>query len=151
MAYVAVSGGEEAIESSIQLLEYYRSNSQKDLELETIETKLSLLVDRVMSEAGLYSPRYAALALKQCEGSPEEAVFLLRAYRSTLKRSYDTKVADTANMRIVRRISAAFKDIQGGQILGATYDYTHRLMNFSLAEEDAAGLCRRMQAEIGAQ
>ena len=53
MAYVAVSGGEEAIESSIQLLEYYRSNSQKDLELETIETKLSLLVDRVMSEAGL--------------------------------------------------------------------------------------------------
>ena len=99
MAYVAVSGGEEAIESSIQLLEYYRSNSQKDLELETIETKLSLLVDRVMSEAGLYSPRYAALALKQCEGSAEEAVFLLRAYRSTLKRSYDTKVADTANMR----------------------------------------------------
>lgn len=93
---------------------------------------MSLLVDRVMSEAGLYAKEYAALALKQCEGSVEEAVFLLRAYRSTLKRSYDTYVADTKNMRIVRRISAAFKDIQGGQILGATYDYTHRLMHFDL-------------------
>lgn len=93
---------------------------------------MSLLVDRVMSEAGLYAKEYAALALKQCEGSVEEAVFLLRAYRSTLKRSYDTYVADTKNMRIVRRISSAFKDIQGGQILGATYDYTHRLMHFGL-------------------
>lgn len=151
MAYVAVSGGEEAIEASIKLLEYYRSGSEKDLELETIEHKLSLLVDRVMSEAGLYSPRYAALALKQCEGSAEEAVFLLRAYRSTLKRSYDTRIADTAGMRIVRRISAAFKDIQGGQILGATYDYTHRLMNFSLEKEDAVGLHQQMQEEIAAQ
>ena len=39
-------------------------------------------------------------------------------------------------MRIARRISAAFKDIPGGQVLGATYDYTHRLMNFSLETED---------------
>ena len=148
MAYVAVSGGEEAIEASIRLLEYYRSGTDKDLELEVIEHKLGLLVDRVMSEAGLYSRRYAALALKQCEGSAEEAVFLLRAYRSTLKRSYDTRVADSAGMRVVRRISAAFKDIQGGQILGATYDYTHRLMNFGLEQEDAPALRARMREEI---
>ena len=151
MAYVAVSGGEEAIEASIRLLEYYRSGTGKDLELEVIEHKLGLLVDRVMSEAGLYSRRYAALALKQCEGSAEEAVFLQRAYRSTLKRSYDTRVADSAGMRIVRRISAAFKDIQGGQILGATYDYTHRLMNFGLEHEDAPALRARMREEIARQ
>ncbi len=148
MAYVAVSGGEEAIEASIRLLEYYRSGTDKDLDLEVIKEKMGLLVDRVMSEAGLYSKAYAALALKQCEGSSDEAVFLLRAYRSTLKRDYETLVADTEHMRIVRRISAAFKDIPGGQILGATYDYTHRLMNFALEKEDAQGLRDRMEQMI---
>lgn len=151
MAYVAVSGGEEAIEESIKLLEYYRSGTDKDLELEAIEKKLSLLIDRVMSEAGLYSPSYAALALKQCEGSTEEAVFLLRAYRSTLKRNYYTTVTDTSNMRIVRRISAAFKDIRGGQMLGATYDYTHRLINFNIQDEDAGEMHRKMEEHIRSQ
>ena len=150
-AYVAVSGGEEAIAASIALLDFYRSKTEKDVELEVIQEKMSLLVDRVMSEAGLYTKEYAALALKQCEGSVEEAVFLLRAYRSTLKRSYDTYVADTKNMRIVRRISAAFKDIQGGQILGATYDYTHRLMHFDLKNEDAAKLHERMEEMVEGQ
>lgn len=132
MAYVAVSGGEEAIEESIKLLDYYRSGTEKDLDLEVIEKKMSLLIDKIMSEAGLYAPSYAALALKQCEGSTEEAVFLLRAYRSTLKRTFYTNVTDTRDMRLIRRISAAFKDIPGGQILGATYDYTHRLLNFNI-------------------
>ncbi|MBQ8515456.1 MAG: carbon-phosphorus lyase complex subunit PhnI [Ruminococcus sp.] len=151
MAYVAVSGGEEAIEESIKLLKFYRSGTHKDIALEAIEKKLSLLVDKVMSEAGLYAPRYAALALKQCEGSTEEAVFLLRAYRSTLKRSYYTNVADTANMRIVRRISAAFKDIPGGQVLGATYDYTHRLMNFRLEKEKSRELHKKMKGKLEKQ
>ena len=142
MAYVAVSGGEAAIEESIKLLEFYRSGTDKDIEIEAIENKLSLLVDRVMGEAGLYSKTYAALALKQCEGSVEEAVFLLRAYRSTLTRNYYTNTVDTNDMRIVRRISAAFKDIIGGQILGATYDYTHRLINFGIENEDPAVLRR---------
>ena len=38
-------------------------------------------------------------------------------------------------MHIRRRISSAFKDIPGGQMLGPTYDYVHRLLNFSLTEE----------------
>ncbi len=151
MAYVAVSGGEEAIEESIKLLKYYRSGTNKDVSLEAIEKKLSLLVDKVMSEAGLYSPMYAALALKQCEGSTEEAVFLLRAYRSTLKRSCYTNVVNTEDMRIVRRISAAFKDIPGGQILGATYDYTHRLMNFNIGNEKSRRLYKKMKEKISRQ
>ena len=135
MAYVAVSGGKEAIEESIRLLDYYRCGTDADLEIEAIEGRLSLLVDRVMGEAGLYSRTCAALALRQCEGSIEEAVFLLRAYRSTLPRNYYTKTVDTEAMRVIRRISAAFKDISGGQILGATYDYTHRLIDFNEASK----------------
>ena len=98
-----------------------------------------------MSEAGLYSRTYAALALKQCEGSLEEAVFLLRAYRSTLPRNYYTNTVNTDDMRVVRRISAAFKDIAGGQILGATYDYMHRLINFDIGNENSAELRRAAQ------
>jgi len=151
MAYVAVSGGKEAIEESIRLLDFYKSGTDKDIELEAIENKLSLLVDRVMGEAGLYSKTYAALALKQCEGSVEEAVFLLRAYRSTLTRNYYTKTVNTAAMRVVRRISAAFKDITGGQILGATYDYTHRLINFDMDKNNPAELRQTMLDALKAQ
>ncbi|MCL1885686.1 MAG: carbon-phosphorus lyase complex subunit PhnI [Dehalococcoidia bacterium] len=151
MTYVAVSGGKEAIEASIKLLDFYKGGTEKDVEIEAIENKLSLLVDRVMGEAGLYSKTYAALAIKQCEGSMEEAVFLLRAYRSTLTRNYYTNVVNTSEMRIVRRISAAFKDIIGGQILGASYDYTHRLINFDLDKEKAAELRREVLDMLGAQ
>jgi len=151
MAYVAVSGGKEAIEESIKLLNYYRSGTDKDLEIEAMEDKLSLLIDRVMGEAGLYSKTYAALALKQCEGSMEEAVFLLRAYRSTLTRNYYTNAVDAAEMRVVRRISAAFKDIVGGQMLGATYDYTHRLIHFEPDLEDPSNLRRIKTSELNAQ
>ncbi|WP_326907932.1 carbon-phosphorus lyase complex subunit PhnI [Sedimentibacter sp. MB31-C6] len=135
MAYVAVAGGQEAIEESIKLLKYYRTEGNNELEIDTIKDKMKLLVDRVMSEAGFYAPDYAALALKQCEGSLEEAVFLIRAYRSTLSRNYYSNTVYTENMRIIRRISAAFKDIPGGQILGPTYDYTHRLLNFDIINE----------------
>jgi len=148
MAYVAVSGGKEAIEESIKLLDFYRSGTKIDIDLTAIENKMSLLVDRVMSEAGLYSKTYAALALKQCEGSVEEAVFLLRAYRSTLTRNYYTNEVNTDNMRITRRISAAFKDIMGGQILGATYDYTHRLINFEIENEDSEKLFDEIKKKL---
>lgn len=151
MAYVAVSGGEEAIAVSIQLLDYYRSGTEKDLELEAIVEKFGLLVDKVMSEAGFYAKSYATLALKQCEGSTEEAVFLLRAYRSTLKRSHYTNVVHTDEMRVIRRISAAFKDIPGGQLLGATYDYTHRLIHFERENESAAELHQLFQKILGEQ
>lgn len=135
MGYVAVTGGQEAIEASIELLKEYRVGGKESLELDVIRDRMGLLIDRVMSEAGLYAPDYAALALKQCEGSEEEAVFLLRAYRSTLQRNYESLTLSGENMHIRRRISSAFKDIPGGQILGPTYDYVHRLLNFDLREE----------------
>jgi alpha-D-ribose 1-methylphosphonate 5-triphosphate synthase subunit PhnI len=138
MGYVAVSGGTEAIEASIELLKYYRTGGEQDLKIAALRDSLRLLIDRVMGEAGLYAPDFAAIALKQCEGSVDEAVFLLRAYRSTLSRNYYANPIDGQAMRLVRRISSAFKDIPGGQMLGPTYDYTHRLIDFGIAEEDAA-------------
>lgn len=131
MAYVAVTGGREAIEQSLKLLKIFRE-SEEDISISCIKDHMGLLIDKIMSEAGFYSREYAALALKQCEGSVEEAVFLLRAYRSTLPRNYYSNTVDTGKMRLIRRISAAFKDIPGGQILGPTYDYSHRLLDFSL-------------------
>jgi alpha-D-ribose 1-methylphosphonate 5-triphosphate synthase subunit PhnI len=139
MAYAAVKGGGKAVAESIKLLEKYRTAGQADLDLEALEKRMSLLIDRIMGEAGFYAPSYAALALKQSEGSPEEAVFLLRAYRSTLSRSYLSFPMDGADMRIMRRVSAAFKDIPGGQFLGASRDYTHRLLNFDLRNESRNG------------
>lgn len=41
-------------------------------------------------------------------------------------------------MRLRRRISATYKDLPGGQVLGPTFDYTHRLLDFALAAEGAA-------------
>jgi alpha-D-ribose 1-methylphosphonate 5-triphosphate synthase subunit PhnI len=94
---------------------------------------MRLAVDRVMSEGALYDPWLAALAVKQARGDLVEATFLLRAYRTTLPRLYDSLPVDTTAMEVRRRISATFKDIPGGQVLGPTFDYTHRLLDFALA------------------
>ncbi|WP_158737053.1 carbon-phosphorus lyase complex subunit PhnI [Alteribacillus sp. YIM 98480] len=137
MGYVAVTGGQEAIEQADNLSLFYRTrNVSTLLNPEMIENQMRLLVDRVMGEGGLYAPEYAAIALKQAEGDPLEAVFLMRAYRSTLTRNYYSHTIDTGDMRVIRRISASFKDIPGGQMLGPTNDYTHRLLQFSLREEN---------------
>ncbi|WP_026702532.1 carbon-phosphorus lyase complex subunit PhnI [Salibacterium aidingense] len=136
MGYVTVTGGQTAIEEAEKLLHHYRTGqSSHPLHPETIEKQMRLLVDRIMGEGGLYAPDHASLALKQAEGDPAEAAFLLRAYRSTLSRNFYTKTVDPGEMRLIRRISSTFKDIPGGQVLGPTYDYTHRLLNFSLREE----------------
>lgn len=135
MGYVAVRGGGAAIEESLKLLEYERLEHTTPYEIDDIAGLFPELIDQVMGEASLYAPQLAALALKQAQGSPDEAVFLLRAYRSTLERPYISRPLNTADMHADRRISAAFKDVPGGQILGATRDYSHRLLSFDLENE----------------
>ncbi|MDQ0163639.1 carbon-phosphorus lyase complex subunit PhnI [Aeribacillus alveayuensis] len=135
MGYVAVKGGTLAIEESIKRLKYERLKKGIVLDLKQIIAGMRGLIDQVMSEGSLYDETLAALAIKQAEGNPEEAVFLLRAYRSTLPRKHYSKTVYTKEMNVERRISASFKDIPGGQILGAATDYTHRLLDFSLMEE----------------
>ncbi len=56
----------------------------------------------------------------------------MRAYRTTLAKLAVSEPLDTTGMRLERRISAIYKDIPGGQLLGPTYDYTHRLLDFTL-------------------
>ncbi len=137
--YVAVKGGEKAIANAHRWLADRRRGKREvpELEVTQVEGQLRLAVARVMAEASLYDPELAALAIKQASGDTVEAVFLLRAYRTTLPRLAETVPLDTAAMRIERRISATYKDIPGGQVLGPTYDYTHRLLDFlQLAKGD---------------
>ncbi|AXF01962.1 carbon-phosphorus lyase complex subunit PhnI [Paraburkholderia hospita] len=135
--YVAVKGGERAIEASWRLLDKARRGDTQFAELSVaqIRTQLRLAVARVMTEGSVYDEELAALAIKQAAGDLVEAIFLLRAYRTTLPRFGYTQPVDTEDMRIERRISATFKDVPGGQMLGATYDYTQRLLDFTLLAE----------------
>ncbi len=132
--YVAVKGGERAIANAHRLLAEERRGdpSVPELSLDQIDQQLALAVDRVMIEGSLYDRELAALAIKQACGDLIEAIFLARAYRTTLPRFAATMPVDTDGMAIRRRVSATFKDVPGGQILGATFDYTHRLLDFDL-------------------
>ena len=139
--YVAVKGGERAIEEAHRLLADARRGDPAvpEITLAQIEQQLALAVDRVMTEGSVFDRELAALAIKQARGDVLEAVFLLRAYRTTLPRFGTSEPIDTADMTIRRRISAAFKDLPGGQILGPTFDYTHRLLDFDLAGPGQGG------------
>lgn len=136
MAYVAVKGGQEAIKESNILLEYDRIKSGQFLSIEVIKGTMMDLVYQIMSESSLYDIDLTSLAIKQARGSMEEAVFLLRAHRSTLPRLYYTTITDTKNMDVERRITASFKDVPGGQFLGKAYDFTQRFLDFNLISEN---------------
>src|ERR1700761_6847001 len=132
--YVAVKGGEAAIANAHRLLADRRrgDRSLPAIGIEQIVEQLTLAVDRVMAEASLYDRELAGLAVRQARGDMIEAIFLLRAYRTTLPRFGYSQPLDTAAMKIERRISATYKDLPGGQLLGPTFDYTHRLLDPSL-------------------
>jgi alpha-D-ribose 1-methylphosphonate 5-triphosphate synthase subunit PhnI len=142
MAYVAVKGGERAIDAAHGWLAEERRGdvSVPAVSIAQIEQQLGRAVDRVMAEGSLYDRELAGLAIKQAQGDLIEAAFLLRAYRTTLPRFAHSKPVETASMRIERRVSAIFKDLPGGQVLGPTYDYTHRLLDFSLLEDGAVAV-----------
>ena len=86
--YVAVKGGEQAIDNAHRLLAKKRrgDTAVPELSVEQIRQQLPLAVARVMSEGSLYDEELAALAIKQAAGDLVEAIFLLRAYRTTLPR-----------------------------------------------------------------
>src|ERR671919_212851 len=109
--YVSVKGGERAITAAHKLLAEERRGDPAvpELTLDQIEEQLSLGVARVMAEGALYDRELAALAIKQARGDMVEAIFLLRAYRTTLPRFGATVALDTAAMTVRRRISATFK------------------------------------------
>src|SRR5947209_6391167 len=97
MAYVAVKGGERAIDNAHAWLAEKRrgDRSVPEIGVEQIEQQLGRAVDRVMSEGSLYDRDLAALAIKQAQGDLIEAAFLIRAYRTTLPRFADALPVDT--------------------------------------------------------
>ena len=135
--YVAVKGGEQAIDNAHRLLaEERRGNpEQQEISVAQISGQLALAVDRVMAEGSLYDRELAALAIKQARGDMIEAIFLLRAYRTTLPRFGYSEPLRSDRMQVRRRVSATFKDLPGGQLLGPTFDYTHRLLDMTLLDD----------------
>ncbi|MCS7002340.1 MAG: carbon-phosphorus lyase complex subunit PhnI, partial [Dehalococcoidia bacterium] len=139
MGYTAFKGGADAIAAAQRLIAALPVDTdERLLELRQVTHQLGAAVDTVMGEGGLYAPELAALALLQCEGDVFEASFMVRAYRSTLPRfAYALPITGEA-MRVRRRISSAFKDIPGGQLLGRTRDYTQRLLDLGRLETRTA-------------
>ena len=135
--YVAVKGGEKAIRNAHRWLSDARRGDATidEVTVKQIRAQLTIATDRVMNEGSIYDPELAALSIKQARGDLVEAAFLLRAYRTTLPRFGYTPPIDTAAMTVKRRISATYKDLPGGQLLGPTFDYSHRLLDFKLAAE----------------
>lgn len=80
--YVAVKGGERAIENAHRLLAHERRGDRDvpEVSLAQISEQLSLGVDRVMTEGSLYDRELAALGIKQARGYMIEAIFLVRAF-----------------------------------------------------------------------
>jgi alpha-D-ribose 1-methylphosphonate 5-triphosphate synthase subunit PhnI len=139
MGYVAIRGGEQAIHEAAALLEFLRSRDEhgSPLNHEAISNQLWALHSRALSEGGLYDPQLASLAIKQAGGDMLEAAFYLRAYRSTRPRLGQTPAHTTSKMRLIRRISSAFKNVPGGQMLGPTPDYVQRMFRIALLDESA--------------
>lgn len=149
--YVATKGGERAIDAAHRWLGDERRGDRtiSELDVAQIREQLGLAVNRVMAEGALFDPDLAALAIKQSRGDLIEAVFLIRAYRTTLPRFGSSLPVETKRMHMIRRISATFKDAPGGQILGPTFDYTHRLLDFKLMADGEAPEALRSEAPSG--
>jgi len=133
MAYVATRGGERAIDQAERLYREGLGEIDRD-RVAGIRAALPWLIDRVMGEASLYDEDLAALALAQTGGDLYEAVLLLRAWRTTQPRLAIARPVLQEALFTHRRISAAFKDIPGGQILGPTLDYAHRILATDVLE-----------------
>ncbi len=152
--YVAVKGGEAAILATHDLVAEARRGDAAvpEISVAQIREQQGLACARVMNEGSLYDADLAALALKQAQGDVIEAAFLMRAYRTTLPRFGSSEPVDTAKMAIRRRVSATYKDLPGGQVLGPTYDYTHRLFDFALMDNESVmvGLAPTISGPEGA-
>jgi alpha-D-ribose 1-methylphosphonate 5-triphosphate synthase subunit PhnI len=136
MGYVGVKGGKDAILNAERFVEYCRCRKGgTPIGTDQIRDQMRLLVDKVMSEGSLYSPEIAAIALKQAEGDPMEAAYLVRAFRSTVPRAGFCIAAKSEEMFCLRRTSSSFQDVPGGQILGPSRDYAQRLIRFDLRDE----------------
>ncbi|MER6980140.1 carbon-phosphorus lyase complex subunit PhnI [Streptomyces carpinensis] len=149
MGYSNAKGGEEAILAAEQLVRRGReAGSSPRLTLDQVTERLRLAVDRVMGEASLWSPGLASRAVRQAEGDQFEAMQLLRAHRSTLPRLAYSEPVEVAELRVLRRVSSAFRNPPGSQILGRTLDYVGRLLDL-MPEQDHERYVAELEASVG--
>jgi alpha-D-ribose 1-methylphosphonate 5-triphosphate synthase subunit PhnI len=138
VGYAAASGGLDAILAAEALVRAKRTGGgSPPLRAGQVTERLSLAVDRVMGEAGLWAPRLAALAIRQTEGDLIEAAHLLRAYRSTRPRLAVALTVHADELEILRRIVPAYRVPPGPQLLGRTLDYVGRLLEVEAGPDHA--------------
>jgi alpha-D-ribose 1-methylphosphonate 5-triphosphate synthase subunit PhnI len=133
MSYVAIKGGADSIRASKR---FFRDSIclAKGIGDDELQKGLIFSCDRIMSEGALYSEKLAAEAMRRTGGDLFEAAFYLRAHRSTCRRIGEAEPLNSSSMRVLRRISSAFKDIEGGQILGPSCDYVIRLFRVKIGD-----------------
>ncbi|TDN97570.1 carbon-phosphorus lyase complex subunit PhnI, partial [Halomonas ventosae] len=159
MGYSVVRGGAEAMQAAEEMLDFVRLGGLDRGDAEAAPPTFEVIdmmlrsqrsaVDRIMAEAGFYAPRLAATALVQAEGDAIEASFILRSLRASLPRIEPALPVEVAKMRVLRRISSAFKEVPGGQYLGPTRDYTLRFLRRALEDELPAARLSEVIAALG--
>lgn len=90
---------------------------------------LPVLEEQVCAEAGLWAPDVARRAIGQAGGDIPRAVALLKVWAAALPHVEAEPVAD-ADIRLVRRLSAAYADVPGGQWLGYAPELASRLLEW---------------------
>jgi len=127
LGYVTARGGEKAIRNAEALFRLLVPRASRRA-VKAVEEGLPYLLDRLMGEGGLWDPSLAAEVLWETGGDLYEAALRIRAHRATLPRLGDARAQEAHDLLLVRRISSAFRDLPGGQVLGPTLDYSLRLL-----------------------
>lgn len=103
---------------------------------------LPVLTDQVCAEAGLWAPEAARRALTQSGGDLAGAVALVRVWAAALPH-VEAVPLRADDVHLVRRVSAAFPEIPGGQWLGAAPDLGTRLLTWD--DEPTSGTQRDVE------
>lgn len=91
---------------------------------------LELLEHQVCAEAGLWAPDAARRALAQSRGDVPRAVSLVRVWAGALPRIESCTVTP-GDVALLRRVSAAYPEIAGGQWIGAAPELASRLLSWN--------------------
>ncbi len=125
MSYVAVKGGTDAIAASKDLYQQLINGTFPGIDKESGDHIFA--IDRIMGEGALYTESLALKAIARTGCDLLEAAFYLRAHRSSCRRTGLAQKVSVDAIRPLRRISSAFKDVPGGQVLGPSSDYLIKL------------------------
>lgn len=119
MGYVAIKGGEKAIKHAISFYDKFLDF----FENEGIDKKNFFVIQEILSESSLYSTNVTTNIFHKIGGDKFASSFFMRSFRSSCNNINGKRAIDVNKLRIIRKISSAFKNVPGGQILGPSLDY----------------------------